>query len=276
MISINNNLYITGFSNVWKVDQDLNIFINYYPGGTSPFNKLQSIKWVNIYVAAASINLKEIQVFNLHLILIRRFNRRFNRYTQRNLNFIKCSCYRLRSSKSYKYLLKKWPVHIYFQIRFQEIASKFEQNLINHQQSPGTSETDFFHLRVTNCLYESLNYCWNENCFLNCLTSNFWKLNLQLLSRYENFYRLAVIEQQSVNSTATEAVHSVEQPSLIVPQHQPPQVNDLSDLKLLVYLMADIKKLCDRLPNFFDGNVAPLRRASVVKEIGFVKGFCFC
>ena len=37
MISINNNLYITGFSNVWKVDQDLNIFINYYPGGTSPW-----------------------------------------------------------------------------------------------------------------------------------------------------------------------------------------------------------------------------------------------
>ena len=43
------------------------------------------------------------------------------------------------------------------------------------------------------------------------------------------------------------------------------------DLKLLVYLMADIKKLCDRLPNFFDGNVAPLMRAPGVKEIGFVK-----
>ena len=29
-------LYLTGTYNVWKVDQDLNILINYNPGGTSP------------------------------------------------------------------------------------------------------------------------------------------------------------------------------------------------------------------------------------------------
>ena len=245
---------------------------------TSEFNFLLNSIWSHV---VESIDLNLNQIFSpVDPICFHRTYLKTIKFLQdfelKCFNQINLPSHRLRSSKSYKYFLKKWPVHIYFQIRFQEIASKFEQNLINHQQSPGTSETDFFHLRVTNCLYESLNYCWNENCFLNCLTSNFWKLNLQLLSRYENFYRLAVIEQQSVNSTATEAVHSIEQPSLIVPQHQPPQVNDLSDLKLLVYLMADIKKLCDRLPNFFDGNVAPLMRASGVKEIGFVKGFCFC
>ena len=36
MISIGNSLYMTGHSNVWKVDQDLNILINYKPTGGSP------------------------------------------------------------------------------------------------------------------------------------------------------------------------------------------------------------------------------------------------
>ena len=32
MISIGNSLYMTGYSNVWKVDKDLNILINSNPG----------------------------------------------------------------------------------------------------------------------------------------------------------------------------------------------------------------------------------------------------
>ena len=32
MIYINNNLYMTGNNNVWKLEQDLNILINYKPG----------------------------------------------------------------------------------------------------------------------------------------------------------------------------------------------------------------------------------------------------
>ena len=37
MISIGNSLYMTGYYNVWKLDQDLNILIKYNPGGTSPW-----------------------------------------------------------------------------------------------------------------------------------------------------------------------------------------------------------------------------------------------
>ena len=73
MISIDNSLYMTGYYNVWKVDQDLNILRNYNPGGyplyrgisNNPSNSL-------IYVAAFWIN--EIQVFNSDLTLIRRFS----------------------------------------------------------------------------------------------------------------------------------------------------------------------------------------------------------
>ena len=78
MISIGNSLYMTGYRNVWKVDQDLNILINYNPSGISnpylswyrgisknPSNRL-------IYVVAANLN--EIQIFNFDLNLIRRLS----------------------------------------------------------------------------------------------------------------------------------------------------------------------------------------------------------
>ena len=183
------------------------------------------------------------------------------------LNF---SPQRLHLSKPYKYFLKKWPIIIYYQIRFQEIVFKFEQNLNFQQQLPscGSSGNDsgaYFNLKITNCLYESLNYCWNEQCFLNCLISNFWKLNLQLLTRFENYYRATIIEQ--INATNGDAVND-QSPAIQLQQQQPTD----ADLRFLIYFMVDIRKLCERLPNFFDGNVAPLMRASGVKEIGFVKG----
>ena len=76
MITIGNSLYMTGHENVWKVDQDLNILINYNPGGDPNYLGL-SYNPSNgfIYVAAASIELNGIQVFNLDLtFLIRRFS----------------------------------------------------------------------------------------------------------------------------------------------------------------------------------------------------------
>ena len=73
MISINNSIYMTGRDNVWKIDNDLNILINFSPGGNPNYGGI-SYNTSNglIYVAAA--NLQEIQVFNLDLTLIRRFN----------------------------------------------------------------------------------------------------------------------------------------------------------------------------------------------------------
>ena len=72
MISIGNSLYMTGHSNVWKVDQDLNILINYKPTGGSPVYRGISYNPSNglIYVVAYA-NLNEIQVFNLNVTLIR-------------------------------------------------------------------------------------------------------------------------------------------------------------------------------------------------------------
>ena len=71
MISIGNNLYMTGDQNILKVDQDLNILFNFYPGSTPGYRGI-SYNPSNGLIYVVAFNLKEIQVFNLDLTLIRR------------------------------------------------------------------------------------------------------------------------------------------------------------------------------------------------------------
>ena len=63
MISIDNSLYMIGYFNIWKVDQDLNILIQYNPGGDSYYGGI-SYNPSNGLIYAAAASLKEIQVFN--------------------------------------------------------------------------------------------------------------------------------------------------------------------------------------------------------------------
>ena len=73
MTKIQNSLYMIGFLNVWKIDQDLNILINHNPGGTPIYYGI-SYNPSNSLIYVAAYGLKEIQVFNLDLTLIRRFS----------------------------------------------------------------------------------------------------------------------------------------------------------------------------------------------------------
>ena len=73
MINIGNSLYMTGNLNVWKVDKDLNILINYNPAGY-PYHRGLSYNPSNGFIYVVALNLYEIHVFNLNLNLIRRFS----------------------------------------------------------------------------------------------------------------------------------------------------------------------------------------------------------
>ena len=74
MISIDNSLYMTGISNVWKVDQDLNILIEYNASGSTPYYRGIIYNPSNGLIYVAAQNLNKIQIFDLDLTLIRRIS----------------------------------------------------------------------------------------------------------------------------------------------------------------------------------------------------------
>ena len=71
MITIGNSLYMTGDYNVWKLDKDLNILIEYNPSGYPSYRAI-SYNPSNGFIYVAANTFSEIQVINLNLTLIRR------------------------------------------------------------------------------------------------------------------------------------------------------------------------------------------------------------
>ncbi|XP_064599671.1 conserved oligomeric Golgi complex subunit 2-like isoform X1 [Liolophura sinensis] len=101
-----------------------------------------------------------------------------------NLCGSQASVKRLREHPSYSTYMSKWSLPVYFQIRFQEIAGSFESALFtafNNSSKAGSSE---FLLNASEALWVCLGKCWQEHIYLQPLCHRFWKLTLQLLSRY--------------------------------------------------------------------------------------------
>lgn len=92
---------------------------------------------------------------------------------------------RLREHPSYQSLLNKWSLPVYFQIRFQDIATRFETALC-YGFSNSSGSNGFF-LNSTAMMWKCLGECWEQDIFLPALLHRFVKLNIQLLSRYKSW-----------------------------------------------------------------------------------------
>jgi hypothetical protein len=222
---------------------------------------------------------------------------------------------RFHNSHSYKYFVKKWPTQVYYQIRFQEIVTKIEEDLCEHDQTLSHSndpnenvednelnDTDqnHFHLRISDTIVKQIEYIWCEsNCFLKCLLSQFWKLNLQIISRYCSFFmqlfqiKLSFLEkndQQIQLNNNNNNINKLQEStdSMTIRSKTPTNESNrnelatsqssIDDLSLCVLLLLDVNKLSSiKLPNFFDAIIAPnMRSANAVKDISLLKDAFFC
>lgn len=87
--------------------------------------------------------------------------------------------------------MKKWQIQVYFQVRLKETITLVEQKSI--PESNGRSLTSFrFNFSTT--VFETLNKLTSHSYFISLLFPKFWKLYLQLLTKYESF-QLGCIEK---------------------------------------------------------------------------------
>uniref|UniRef100_H2YCH7 Conserved oligomeric Golgi complex subunit 2 n=1 Tax=Ciona savignyi TaxID=51511 RepID=H2YCH7_CIOSA len=84
---------------------------------------------------------------------------------------------RLRQSEAFNTLLTHWSLPVYFQIR--QVLLLFSEDLA---LSSGNDQT--FRLKSSTVLWKCVERCWKDGVFLPSLLHRFWKLTLQLLSRY--------------------------------------------------------------------------------------------
>ncbi|GFQ81263.1 conserved oligomeric Golgi complex subunit 2 [Trichonephila clavata] len=96
---------------------------------------------------------------------------------------VQSSVVKLRKLSSYKDFIKKFNLDVYFQIRFQEIAGRFELDLLE-DGFVCVESSDPYILKATVSFWCCLNLCWSDTVFLPLLGKEFWKLTIQLISRY--------------------------------------------------------------------------------------------
>ncbi|XP_038848305.1 conserved oligomeric Golgi complex subunit 2-like [Salvelinus namaycush] len=92
---------------------------------------------------------------------------------------------RLRAHTSYQSFHNKWNLPIYFQLRYKEIAACLENAIADGLEAAPAGSS--YHLLVSQVLWNSLVRCWAEKVYLPPLVHRFWKLTLQLISRYSKF-----------------------------------------------------------------------------------------
>lgn len=120
------------------------------------------------------------------------FQKRFISSRQFLLYIIKkCSEFHLDyDEKSFQEHLKCFNLPVYFEIRFQQIASKLETAIMsstvkNYEMNGSGSD---FKLKVTSVFWTCFQLCFNPNIFIDQLTSQFVKLSMLVLSRYLTWF----------------------------------------------------------------------------------------
>ncbi|XP_073527539.1 conserved oligomeric Golgi complex subunit 2 [Phyllobates terribilis] len=190
------------------------------------------------------------QKYTLSMDFLRRFERQCGS---------QASVKRLRAHPSYHSFNNRWNLPVYFQIRFKEIAGSLESAILSHREE--ASAESAYYLRVTNVLWTCLTVCWSDEIYLPTLAHRFWKLTLQLLSRYCVFIKELsacaisegnITESKSLMPTGERdvppAFSSEDQQTVSAPDAQ----SSTLSTRQLILIVADIDKLLDQIPELID------------------------
>lgn len=86
----------------------------------------------------------------------------------------------VRESPEYSAFERRWQLPVYFQLRWKEIVTAFDAAL----NSTTGSATSPWHLPQSQAAWTAFQRCWARDTFLPELTHRFWRLSLQIVSRY--------------------------------------------------------------------------------------------
>jgi len=155
----------------------------------------------------------------------------------------------LKLSKAYSksLLMRKFNPSVYFRIRFQEIASKFESSLNSSYIYYPQAEKKF-KINSLITLFDLITACWDSSkIYLPCLFPQFLKLTLQLISRYAVWLEKLDHKQLQIEKIAA---------------------SEISRLKctLLSLIVSSTEQSMVELGSFFETKIVPLKPEDCYKE----------
>ncbi|KAH8915211.1 COG2-domain-containing protein [Atractiella rhizophila] len=151
----------------------------------------------------------------------------------------------LRAHPTYVAFHKRWQLPVYFQLRFKEIVVRVEGGIDEGAAPP--NEKGVF-LKGTLAVYNGVKSCWDPNVYLYDLSHRFWRLSLQLLSRYRTWldetlpsYLPNTSNAMQRNPTDSPGPARPSTPGLQAQQEEEKKDNNI--LRQCALVVADAKKL---------------------------------
>uniref|UniRef100_A0A672GRD3 Conserved oligomeric Golgi complex subunit 2 n=1 Tax=Salarias fasciatus TaxID=181472 RepID=A0A672GRD3_SALFA len=179
------------------------------------------------------------------------FVRRFERQCSSQ-----ASVKRLRVHQSYTSFHNKWNLPVYFQLRYKEIAGRLESAISDGLEAAPAGSA--YHLQVSEVLWSCLVRCWSDKVYLSPLAHRFWKLTLQLYSRYAKFLDEVLtktpppeVTKEPIRPLPSSASSTSSRTSLDEAGSESGSPVSLST-KQLVHIAADIQKLQEQIPELFE------------------------
>ncbi|XP_063048164.1 conserved oligomeric Golgi complex subunit 2 [Engraulis encrasicolus] len=158
---------------------------------------------------------------------------------------------RLRQHPSYQNFHNKWNLPVYFQLRYKEIASSLENAIANGLNAAPVGSV--YQLQVSQVLWECVCRCWADRIYLPLLAHRFWKLTLQLFSRYSKFLTEVLTKSPSAEvpkDSIRPLPSSASSTSSRTSQDADSESGGPATLstKQLVLIAADVEKLQEEIP----------------------------
>ncbi|KAF6762997.1 hypothetical protein DFP72DRAFT_874343 [Ephemerocybe angulata] len=94
----------------------------------------------------------------------------------------------LQAVTSFSIFEKRWQLPVYFQLRWKEIVGKLEESLARSKLEVSHSkDIQPFTTHQASAVWIAISACWSSQVFIPELCPRFWKLTLQILSRYRTW-----------------------------------------------------------------------------------------
>ncbi|KAG5735120.1 Conserved oligomeric Golgi complex subunit 2 [Termitomyces sp. T112] len=172
----------------------------------------------------------------------------------RSLEYLAPSVHSIRAMRAHPIYIafeQRWQLPVYFQIRWKEIVGSLEESLSVARIDPMTSQdTMAFATSQANAVWVAITACWSAEVFIADLCHKFWRLTLQILSRYKTWLDQNISKHEATlkPSTADKNPSSPSQTRAPTPvqAHESSaetMVVDDATLRQNVALMVDIKAL---------------------------------
>ncbi|KAJ6499941.1 COG complex component [Mycena vitilis] len=141
----------------------------------------------------------------------------------RSLEFLAPSAHSvevMRSHHVYSAFERRWQLPVYFQMRWKEIVGKVEDALSTPRvELSSTTDRHSFATTQATAVWVAISACWSAEVFISELSHRFWRLTLQLLSRYKTWLSNSLVPDdknipttEKVSTSATRSATPVDAP----------------------------------------------------------------